>query len=427
MKCLEKARRVGGTFIVALDVACAAIGFQFKADGSIAYDPKNGVSQAIVAPAKRQSKILVAEAARHLDVLSYLLGVDVVAKVGVEKITLRNGRIIEALPANPATIRGQTGDITFEEAQAIANYDELWQAAKSVADPTNGRPQGYRVRVNGTTLGDDNLLHKVAHTSFGDSFSRHRVDIYDAVKAGFPADIEKLRREAGSDEAFSEEYECIPSSSSSRYITAELYDSCSYDVDTELKPGSHLGTVSGMDVGRRSDGDPSVIVDVQTHTEDMLWQVECESRRGESWEEQSKWVANKLKTSQAIGIDATGMGDMFAEELIKDFSTQVKAYWFSVPVKEQLMTGLKAAMRTGKLKVRADDLELRRDVLSIRRNIKQSGRITYDAERTAKGHADRAWALAIAVDVASGGAAVEGAVKELHEFSSTHREMSDYF
>lgn len=139
------------------------------------------------------------------------------------------------------------------------------------------------------------------------------------------------------------------------------------------------------------------------------------------------WVGEKLVTASAVAVDATGMGDKFAEDLANKYGEgRIKAYWFSVPVKEQLMTGLKVAMRTGKLRLRSDDMDLRRDVLSIRREIKQSGRITYEAKRTKEGHADRAWALALGVDVST--ASLMGKLEvELHETRSTHRDMSDNF
>lgn len=430
MRCLEKARRIGGTFVVSLDVAASACGYAFTADGTLDYNPSRGVDEFIVGPSKRQSKTLLRECARHLDMLSTLLGFDVVHKVGVEKIVLRNGRFIEALPANPDTIRGSTGNMTFEEVQAIRNPEEVWAAAKSVADPTNGRPNGYRVRACGTTLGDNSLLHRIMHTDFGDDFSRHRVDIYRAVAAGFPADIDRLRREAGSEEAFAQEYECKSVSASTQYISADLLATAFYDPECDLPPGSRVATYCGMDVGRMSDGDPSVITDIEEHTDGTIWATACEARRGEEWADQEEWVGDKLRGptgAEAIGIDATGMGHQFAERLTAQYSESVvRPYWFSVPVKDQLMTGLKAAISTGRLRIPDDDLDLHRDILNIRREIKKSGRITYDAARTKKGHADRAWSLALGVDVCSQGGGGREDGFETIDHSGTRSQMSTF-
>jgi phage FluMu gp28-like protein len=43
------------------------------------------------------------------------------------------------------------------------------------------------------------------------------------------------------------------------------------------------------------------------------------------------------------------------------------------------------------------DHELVQDLCSIKRTITSMGNVRYDAEHNARGHADRAWALALAI------------------------------
>lgn len=400
LKCFVKARRIGGTFIVGLDDALAAAGFEFKSPTELTYSPDRGVSQFIVGSSLRQSKILLAECLRHLEALSYIAGDQLVAVPGLERIVLKNGRTLEALPANPDTIRGITGDVTLEEAQGLPWDGEIWAAASIATNPTLGNRKGYKLRVNGTAFGDDNLFYKIAKTDFGNQFSRHFVDIYRAIREGFPADLDALRALCATEEEFLQEYCLQFFSAASRYISAEQYDSCLFSDEREIPNFGTRTGFAGMDVGRKSDGDPSVIQKL-IRIGDTNWQDQrSEARKGSGWDDQEAWVAEVLGTCQRIAIDTTGMGNQFGERLINRFGSRIDPVEFTVKSKEMLATGLKLAMERRKLRLRADDAELRRDVLSLRRNITSHGNVTYEAARTKDGHADRAWALALAVHTA---------------------------
>ena len=64
--------------------------------------------------------------------------------------------------------------------------------------------------------------------------------------------------------------------------------------------------------------------------------------------------------------------------------------------KDQLATGLYQAFADKMIRI-PKDAELIKDISSIKRTITPTGAVRYDAPRTAKGHADRAWSLALAV------------------------------
>ncbi|MBK8173173.1 MAG: hypothetical protein IPK60_22960 [Sandaracinaceae bacterium] len=401
-----KSRRIGFSFIVAYADVIRAIGYRVWIDerGQVQseYDPGKGVDQIIISASMRQAKLFLAECVRHLKALEVILGEKLIEVDGYEVVRLTNGRVLKALPANPDTIRGETGDVTLDECQSIPRAHLVWAAAKAVANRTLGNRHGYRVNVCGTPLGDDNLFFELAHKKIGEEFSKHIVDIYRAIADGFPEDIESLRREYPDTYIFAQEFECQFLSSATRYISAEQYDACVFDDDNEIPNQGHRTGYAGMDVGRKSDGDPSVIGRLLSIF-GTLWQNgRVEARKGSGWDDQEEWVAQTLTSCMRIALDATGMGNQFGERLVKRFGSRVDPVEFTVKSKEMLATGLKLAIERKKLRLRADDTELRRDVLSLRRNITQHGNVTYEAARTKDGHADRAWALALAVHTASG-------------------------
>lgn len=399
-KVLVKSRRIGGSFVVALENAWGAAGVGFDNRGHMYYRPERGCDQRIISASMVQAVELLAEAKKHLVALCAIIGRDIIAQSSVTQITLRNGCKLMALPANPATIRGGVGaDVTLDEFGAMPRADEIWKSAKSKTDATLGRPYGYRLRIVGTPLGDDNKFYRLAKTDEGKRFSIHTVDIHRAVRDGFPADVEALREEIGDADSFGQEYECQFVSAATRYISAELYDSCTYDGFS--LPSGIRTSFAGMDVGRRSHGDPSAIVRV-TKVGDTLYHRDTEIRRGVEFNAQEIWAENEIAQCTRLAVDATGIGMDLAERLVKKHGSRVDAVEFTQKSKEMLATGLHGLMSRKKIQLKEDDAELRRSVLSLRKNITSHGNTTFEAERTKKGHADAAWALALAAHTAGG-------------------------
>ena len=156
-----------------------------------------------------------------------------------------------------------------------------------------------------------------------------------------------------------------------------------------------------MDVGRRSHGDPSAIVRV-TKIGDTLYHRDTEIRRGVEFNAQEIWAEQEISQCTRLAVDATGIGMDLAERLVKKHGSRVDAVEFTQKSKEMLATGLHGLMSRKKIQIKEDDAELRRSVLSLRKNITSHGNTTFEAERTKKGHADAAWALALAAHTAGG-------------------------
>lgn len=404
-KVVVKSRRIGFTFGIAYADALRACGIQIKPGGVWDYDPRRGVNQILVSASKRQSKLFLAYCVRHIRAFEVILGEPLFAgKPGFEVVRLRNGAELKALAPNPDTIRSETGDVTLDELQSIPRAYTVWAAVQSVADKTLGNADPFVINCCGTPLGDDNLFYDLVHKPIGQSFSKHIVDIHTAAREGFPIDPEAKRVEVGDPDLFGQEYECQFLSASGRYISSELYDACTYNYEFDGLPSNGLRVgYAGLDVGRKSDGDPSALV-LLSKVGDVLWHTATESRRGESWGAQEAWITDALRRCERLALDATGIGSGLAEAAVTKHGSRVEPIEFTLKSKEMLATGLKLRMERGRLRLRDDDPDLRRDLLSLRRTVTKSGNVTYDAARTKEGHADRAWALAMAVHTAGSGA-----------------------
>ena len=151
-----------------------------------------------------------------------------------------------------------------------------------------------------------------------------------------------------------------------------------------------------MDLARKATGDHSVLLEAVRHG-DTLWVLPADARRGEAWAQQEAWVDEAMRRCSRLALDATGLGSQFAEILAHRYPGRVEGWEFTSKSKEQLATGLRSWLETGRLRLPKSDSDLRRDVLSLRRQITAAANVRFDAPRTAKGHADRAWALALAI------------------------------
>ena len=100
-------------------------------------------------------------------------------------------------------------------------------------------------------------------------------------------------------------------------------------------------------------------------------------------------------------IDASGMGAMLAEEAARHFAaTNVEAVTFTLAAKEDLALGLWRRFQDRTIRVPADAV-VREDLHKVQRQVTSAGNIRYQAAADAAGHADRFWALALAVRAAA--------------------------
>ena len=475
-KGMVKGRRIGGSFAVAQESAGRAAGFDWVTGD---YAPGTGEDEYLISASQYQAEDLLQETLGHLRGLERLInayeplaelaiaeGVDpapeillemasvyeqaggrlgdggdqpglkqlgrlltkrggsrrIIADVRSDQIMLTNGNRIRARPANPDTVRGVRGNLTFDEFGSMPQSREIWAAALPIINRTLGDPKGFCLRVIGTPLGDDNMFFRLANTEEGSEFSWHWVDLYRALHDGFPCQpgltalqtVQKLRREAGDEEIFLQEYCCRFLSASSRYIQEGLLEPpISYDPNDpevcKLLEAAHEGgqvtAYGGHDVARSEKGDNSATV-VVWQIGDIFWvRPDIWAERGASFLVQKDKIGSEIRENGVVRLclDQTGMGENMAEDLHRKYGRKVEPVRFNEGVKVDLATRLKRLLEEKRLRLPTSESQLRRDLLGLRRTITAGGSTRFDILRSrGTGHGDRAWALMLALLAADG-------------------------
>lgn len=108
---------------------------------------------------------------------------------------------------------------------------------------------------------------------------------------------------------------------------------------------------------------------------------------------------------QKLCVDATGLGRQFGETLMKAFPRNVLPLQYTCQVKETMARGLKQALQSGTLTL-PRHRSLMEQLHTVRRVRTDSGRVRYVAPVEDSNHADKFWALAMALHAAQGVAPV---------------------
>lgn len=318
---------------------------------------------------------------------------------------LPNGSRLLFLPANPATARGYSGNVVLDEFAFHTDSRAIWSALY----PTISRNPQYKLRVMSTPNGQgaNNKFWELwsDHERLGeaDVWSWHRTDIYQAVAEGHPVDIDELRAGIKDPQAWAQEFELQFLDEVSAYLTYELIAGAEDPQATkdllleEIDPA--LGDLYlGLDVGRRRD---LTVIWLLQRVGDVNWTRRVVELAGAKFSVQREVLYSLLPHVRRAAIDATGLGMQLAEEA-KERYRQVEGVQFTNEVKADLATTLRRAFEDRTVRVPIDDA-IREDLHSVKRIVTPAGNIRYDAEREGGSHADRFWALALALHAQSAG------------------------
>jgi phage FluMu gp28-like protein len=235
------------------------------------------------------------------------------------------------------------------------------------------------------------------------------------------------RAECGDDETFNREYMCIPCDEQSAFLSYDLIASCEY-------PARSLSLSAGGDNANSSPSndessqswcytpDPSELsaasdspeyylgVDIGRDRDlTVMWLLEklgsvyytraIEVMEKTSFEAQEKCLYDLLALPQVkrCCIDQTGLGRQFTERAQNRFGKyKVEGIHFTAAVKEELAYPVRMAFEDRTIRIPNDRL-LRADLRAIRKEHTASGNVRFSADRGVNGHADRFWALALAL------------------------------
>ena len=409
-KVIEKSRRIGLSWCEAYDaVMHAAAGEGDVYYQSFDHDMTQGFIQDCV------------EWAEYLDMVASAVEEGAFIEDGKDvktfSIRFASGKSITAMTSAPRQFRskGRPGDLgIIDEAAFVNDLDEVLKAAMAFLF------WGGRIHVLSTHNGEANPFNQLCEDIRGGKQpgSLHKVTFGDAVEAGVAERSLEVQGREVTPEAVAEwiagirhtyrhnaaeELDCIPAAGSGTFLSWEAIRSCQHaDAgNPELYQGGHC--YLAIDVARRRH---LWVCTAFEEVGDVLWARKVAILQDKRFSEQRQVVREMRRDYRAvrIGVDQTGMGESFFEDLQDDHGQHM--------VEGILMTGsTRLAVATALLtrcedrKIRyPDDEETTLDLRSVRREGGTTGapRLVSD-EKTTDGHADRFWSFAIGCYIAQRG------------------------
>ncbi len=362
---------------------------------------RQGFRAAIVGPSKRQSLKMVDKISRLLS----RLGRDVLEGPPRKgRLAFRNGSVIEALPNNPDTIRGETLNVVVLDEFAYIEHDkELYDAIIFALSTTNGSFYG-----TSTPGSRDTLFYDIATNDekFAD-FSRHHVSYKDALKPNGPIDpefLEKIRRQYQTDPGrWKREMEADFADDEDSYLSLELIESCVTEgPETFTKDDVISGRLArtgqffvGTDLAPKID--LSAVAVIEKIGRDVYLLHETAFPPGTAFSVVTGYLnllTQRLKTVSLINIDQTGVGEFFVQDAYKSGLKNAQGVFLSLPMKQQIMDYFKRMMQDGHLHFRRDP-ELMNEMTAERFQLSKTGQLQFS--HISGTHDDRLWAFALAV------------------------------
>lgn len=373
------------------------------------------------------------------------MGVRLVDREATYSLAFSNNTAINSVASNPDVFAGKGGNVVLDEfalrtdprgVYSIASPSIVWGGSLAIISTHRGSANYFNA-----------LAEEIKHKANPKGFSHHRVTLQDALDQGFlwklqtklgPSDprleldeaeyFDYERSRCSDEETFQQEYMCVPADDTSAFISYDLITGCTLRhpddmrIDTEetrdytgrtgkirvLSNGQTYAQLQahntplylGMDVART--GDLSVIW-LAARVAGVFTPVRIVEMQGVEWERQEHELSLLLALRPLVRgcIDHTGIGSMLGERAQKRFGMyRVEMVDFSGAVKESLAYPVRMGFEDRSLRVPADDLVVT-DLRAIKKETTAAGNVRFTADRGKNGHADRFWALALALSAVS--------------------------
>lgn len=344
---------------------------------------------------------------------------DAEKKLSAYVMQFSSGRRIHSMSSNPDAQAGKRGSRILDEFALHADQRKLW----AIAYP--GITWGGTMELVSTHRGSNSffnsLVREARHNGNPKKLSVHRVTLQDALNQGFlfklqqalPPDAEQqamdeaeyydfVKSGCADEESFDQEYECIPADDDSKFLEYGLITACEYSGGTDWKrglTGPFSGRLyAGVDIGRKKD---LTVLWVVEQLGDVFYtrHVEVMERMRKSAQEAILWPWFEI--CDRVCIDSTGLGIGWVDDAQDKFGdSRVEGVNFTGQVKEALAYPLKGAMEDRTVRI-PEDKHIRADLRKVQKVTTAAGNIRFVAESTADGHADRFWALALALHAGS--------------------------
>jgi phage FluMu gp28-like protein len=404
---ITKARQVGYSFLFAAEAVARAMLRPGHASVFVSYSL-----------AEAKEKILIARQLYESLPLGLQRRLIVDSKTELAFDSGRRGQAPSRILSHPSKApRGRRGDIYLDElAHYVADRD-VYRGSTALTLRSNGQLTGCS-----TPLGRRGVFWEIATQSLR-PFPHHRRQVVPWwLSSFFCNDVARSAREAPAMptpervevfglppireqfdaltlEDFQQEFEAIFVDETYSYFPYELLLPCTSDdvhlaADPSDLPRPKGRLVAGFDVGRVHDrSELAVFEEADGHYACRMLRA-FHNTPFETQEGELRRLLEAVPIAR-LSIDQTGIGMHLAENLARDYP-QVVPEWFTNEAKERWCTDLKIILQRRDL-----ELPRQRDLVaqfhSIKRRVLPSGKVAFEADHTDKGHADRFWAIALAV------------------------------
>ncbi len=329
-------------------------------------------------------------------------------------IRFANGSRIHGLSSNPTAFRSKGGKVVLDEFDWHTDQQAMYAAAKPCVT------WGFDLRILSTYQSAGGLYAQFirdAKQALADgrqpTFSLHTTTIFDAVDQGLvdrimgrptteaerKAWLEEERAACVDENIWQQEYCCVPVSEADAFLTWDLIRPCE---DPEAGKSEFAGSgpfFVGMDIGRRRD---LTVIWVVEQVGDVFWTRQVDRLRKATFAAQDEALDQVMKRYNPLRLcmDQTGLGEKPVEDAKERYGEhRVEGVLFTGPVKQELAFGLRRRFEDRQVRLPVDQ-KIRRAHHAVKKTVTAAGNIRFDAERTAKGHADEFWAHALALHAA---------------------------
>ena len=326
------------------------------------------------------------------------------------RLPLASGREIVAMTSAPRGFRskGRPGDrAVVDEAAFVDDLDEVlkaalafrvWGGSVHVISTHNGEGSPFAALCRDVREGvAPGSLHRTPlRDALADGLFQRICEVSGAewspeAEARWEAD---LRAEYGARAA--EELDCVPSAGHGAWLSWQLIRAAEHPAAGSPDRAGDGPTWIGVDIARRRD---LWVLAVVEQVGDVLWTRRIETLRDAPFSEQLAALDAAVERWSPIrvAVDQTGMGEMWVEQAARAHGSTVEGVLLTAPRRLDVATALRQAAEDRRLRIPADDA-LRADLHAMRETAGPTGAPRLAAERSGTdGHADRFWALALAV------------------------------
>ena len=336
----------------------------------------------------------------------------------VQTINFANGQPLHSLSSNPDAFAGRGGYVRLDEFALRKDPGAVY----AIAGPTID--WGGALAIISTHRGSGNyfntLIREIREKGNPKRFSHHKVTLQDALDQGFlwklqtklkdgdprlefdEADYFDYQRSRARDqETFLQEYMCVPADDAGAFLEYALIDGACYkegekwEFTIEQARACGNPIYCGIDIGRHHDLTSLLVVETVGGVQLVRKRIDLVKMM---FSTQESVLYPWIELAKRTCIDSTGLGMQFAERAAQRFGKyRVEGITFSGPVKEELAYPVRSAFEDGAIKIPFGDDPFISDLRKIRKETSAAGNIRFVADSDDDGHADRFWALALAL------------------------------